>query len=124
MSRRTPLIEAEIHRFDLREVHGFPLDSPLPDAQAIFMIYTTIQVMNQLDDEARGLVNHTIWEAPATPLVASNRSSWDNNQLVPWTGAKTIWVELTINNVDVNGHPFHLVSSIRCCILPENGYVD
>jgi FtsP/CotA-like multicopper oxidase with cupredoxin domain len=74
------------------------------------MIYTNVQVINQLDDEARGLVNRTIWEPQSLPLISLDREQWNNHQLVPWTGSEPVWVEFTINNVDKNGHPFHLVS--------------
>ncbi|OKL62992.1 hypothetical protein UA08_01788 [Talaromyces atroroseus] len=98
----------DLRRFNLGEAKGNSLDSPLPEPQTFYMIYTNVQVINQLDDEARGLVNRTIWEPQSLPLISLDRESWNDHQLVPWTGPEPVWVELTINNVDKNGHPFHL----------------
>ncbi|KAH8900175.1 hypothetical protein GQ53DRAFT_869529 [Thozetella sp. PMI_491] len=100
--------EVEATRFDLREAAGLSLDSPLPNPQTTYMIYAKVQVMNQLDDEARSLVNQTIWAPQTLPLLALDRDDWDKHQLVPWTGSQPVWVELVINNIDTTGHPFHL----------------
>jgi hypothetical protein len=55
------------------------------------------------------MINRTFWEPQGLPLISTQRESWNEHQLVPWTGAEPVWVELTINNLDSNGHPFHLV---------------
>lgn len=99
--------------FDLRETRGPVLSSPLPDAQNFFMVWSSITILNRLEQIPHGMINRTYWEPQDLPLISTERESWDNHQLVPWTGAEPVWVELTINNVDSNGHPFHLV-----CFLP------
>lgn len=95
---------------DLQSMKGIPLERQLPDAQNTMMIYTTIQILERLGSIPKGYINRTSWETPKTPLIASPRLSWDvSHQLVPWTGPDPVWVEITINNIDNNGHPFHLV---------------
>ena len=74
------------------------------------MIYSSIQILNRMNSIPKGFVNRTTWEPQATPLISLDRDSWDKHQLVPWTGSMEVWAELTINNVDATGHPFHLVS--------------
>lgn len=103
----------EIHRFNLREAKGPPLASPLPDAGRIFMIYTAVEILNHLNGIPKGFINHTTWEPQALPLVSLNRDGWNSHQLVPWTGSEPVWIELTINNIDGTGHPYHLVSDRR-----------
>lgn len=102
-------IDSELRRLNLDELEGLPLETALPEPEAKFMIYTTVQILNALDDDIRALINRTYWETPSVPLIASQRDTWSSHQLVPWTGDKPVWVELTINNIDINGHPFHLV---------------
>ncbi|KUJ15800.1 uncharacterized protein LY89DRAFT_783068 [Mollisia scopiformis] len=96
------------HRFNLREAKGPPLFTPLPDPDKLFMIYTTIEILNRLGSRPHGFINHTTWEPQAVPLLASPRETWNEHQLIPWTGPEPVWVELTINNIDNSGHPFHL----------------
>ena len=75
------------------------------------MIETNLMVKPMLHFIPTGLINSTHWKPQSTPLVTVGRDDWDEFQLVAWTGAEPVWVELTINNLDVAGHPFHLV---RC----------
>lgn len=100
----------EIRKFNLREAEGVALDTPVPDAQQKFMIYTSIEILNRLNNIPKGFVNRTTWEPQQLPLLSLSRDEWNNHQLVPWTGSEPVWVELTINNIDATGHPFHLVS--------------
>jgi len=110
--RRNPNNKTEVSSFNLREAKGIPLTSLLPDAQKYFMIYTAIEILNHEASIPKGFINHTTWEAQSLPLVALDRETWDHHQLVPWTGPEPVWVELTINNIDGTGHPFHLVSPL------------
>ena len=57
-----------------------------------------------------GFVNHTVWQPQSPPLLSLNRSSWDENQFVPFigSGSKPTKVKLVINNLDDGSHPFHL----------------
>jgi len=86
------------------------LSQALPAPEKTFMIYTAIEVWNHLNNIPHGFINHTYWEPQDLPLVSLGREVWDAHQLVPWTGSEPVRVELTINNIDANGHPFHLVS--------------
>ena len=115
-TQRQKLNEAgstEIVQFDMQAAKGAPLSTPLPEAEKHFMIYTVVQVLAHQNGIPKGFVNHTTWEPQENPLVTLDRDSWDNHQLVPWTGSTPTWVELTINNIDSTGHPFHLVGLFR-----------
>lgn len=108
----------DIVQFNLREARGTVLTSPLPDPDNLFMIYSAVEILNHNGFVPKGYINHTFWIPQEKPLLSRSRNEWDKHQLVPWTGSKPAWVELTINNVDTQGHPFHLVSQIRR--LPRN----
>ena len=109
--RRQPAKKTtEITPFDLRTAKGLLLPQPLPEAQKFFMIWSSITILNRLGQIPHGMINRTYWEPQNLPLISMERDSWNEHQLVPWTGAEPVWVELTINNLDSNGHPFHLVS--------------
>jgi FtsP/CotA-like multicopper oxidase with cupredoxin domain len=86
-------ITTEVQQFNLREATGSSLNTTLPDPGKIFMIYTAVEILNRLKQIPHGFINHTTWEPQSLPLVALEREIW----------------ELTINNLDSNGHPFHLV---------------
>jgi hypothetical protein len=96
--------------FDLRSARGPPLAASLPQAKEFFMIWSSITILNRLGQVPHGMINRTFWEPQEWPLVSTERASWDEHQLVPWTGPEPVWAELTINNLDSSGHPFHLVS--------------
>jgi len=59
-----------------------------------------------------GQINHTSWkiDLESLPLITVERENWDPKLLVPWTGKEKKWVEVVVNNEDITGHPFHLVS--------------
>ncbi|TVY51222.1 Laccase-1 [Lachnellula cervina] len=103
-----PTTNFSIQKFNLREAKGLSLPNAIPAAQKAFMIYTAIEILNKEHQIPKGFINHTTWEPQSLPLVALDREIWDKHQLVPWTGPEPVWVELTINNIDANGHPFHL----------------
>ncbi|KAH8648436.1 iron transport multicopper oxidase fet3 [Xylariales sp. PMI_506] len=98
----------EVVRFDLRDVQGIQLTSPVPEPQTHLMIYASIEILNRLGSRPKSFLNRTTWEPQDLPLIAMDRDDWNDHQLVPWTGAEPGWVELTINNIDATGHPFHL----------------
>ena len=91
---------------------GLTLPILLPEAEKFFMIWSSITILNRLGQVPHGMINRTFWEPQDLPLISTERESWNEHQLVPWTGAKPAWVELTINNLDSNGHPFHLVGPL------------
>ncbi|KAF3759902.1 hypothetical protein M406DRAFT_348628 [Cryphonectria parasitica EP155] len=92
----------------LQRVEGPILREPLPNPDVKFVIYSAMQILNRLGNVPTGFVNRTHWVAQDRPLLSMNRESWDEHQLVPWTGEKPAWVELVINNLDGTGHSFHL----------------
>ncbi|CZR52693.1 related to multicopper oxidase [Phialocephala subalpina] len=100
--------ETDVVRFNLQDLKGPPLTKPLPNAKKTFMIYTAIEILNHLGSRPHGFINHTTWESQSLPLISLDREIWNSHQLVPWTGPEPVWIELTINNIDNSGHPFHL----------------
>lgn len=105
-----PETETVPFSFNLREAKGSKLPEPLPDPDHKFMIWSVVEVLDHNHGIPQGVVNRTSWQPQSTPILALPKSGWDKNQLVAWTGAESSWVELTINNIDGTGHPFHLVS--------------
>ncbi|TVY90217.1 Laccase [Lachnellula willkommii] len=105
---QSPTTNFSIQKFNLREAKGLSLPNAIPEARKAFMIYTSIEILNKEHQIPKGFINHTTWEPQSLPLVALDREIWDKHQLVPWTGPEPVWVELTVNNIDANGHPFHL----------------
>lgn len=103
--------------FDLASAKGttLPLSAALPLApDHTFVLYTSIVILTIHANIPMGIMNRTSWQqqsSPVSPLLALDRSEWDANQLVPWTGAEAAWVDVVLNNLDEHGHPFHLVSS-------------
>ncbi|CAK7218702.1 hypothetical protein SEUCBS140593_003643 [Sporothrix eucalyptigena] len=93
---------------DLREVQGPTLATPLPKPDKFYMIFAVVEILSHNRFIPKGYINHTMWVPQDLPLLSLDRSAWDNHQLVPWTGRDPVWVELTINNIDTQGHPFHL----------------
>lgn len=106
----TTKVPEDVTSFDLRSAQGLHLSQSLPEPIHKFMIYSVVEVLDHNHGIPKGVVNRTSWEPQALPLLAMKRDDWDQNQLVPWTGPEVGWVELTINNIDGTGHPFHLVS--------------
>jgi FtsP/CotA-like multicopper oxidase with cupredoxin domain len=74
-------------------------------------LYTTITYLAINSERPKGTINHTSWsltERLASPLLAIDRDEWpgDPAPFIPSSdGAE--WVDIVINNVDDNGHPFH-----------------
>jgi FtsP/CotA-like multicopper oxidase with cupredoxin domain len=93
---------------ELRNVHGAALTTPLPEPDKLYMIFAVVEILSHNQFIPKGYINHTMWIPQDLPLLSLDRSAWDSHQLVPWTGSEPAWVELTINNIDTQGHPFHL----------------
>ncbi|KAG5939586.1 hypothetical protein E4U53_007763 [Claviceps sorghi] len=86
------------------------------------VLYSTMKVRAAKHNQPVGSINHTSWlnpELDAMPLLFLAREKWAkaisqpteaHNFNVPWfqvSGPDT-WAELTLNNFDDKGHPFHL----------------
>ncbi|KAL1859074.1 hypothetical protein VTK73DRAFT_7603 [Phialemonium thermophilum] len=106
--RRSRQDNTTMTRFDLREAQGAVLEPPLPEPDRAIMVYSSVQIWEHHDFRPMGFVNRTTWKAQESPLITVDRGSWDDQQLVPWTGPEPGWVDLVINNIDTTGHPFHL----------------
>lgn len=109
--------------FNTQTAQGAILADPLPKADKQFVIYSAIEILNRLHGIPTGFVNRTHWTPQNPPLLAVERKSWDDHQLVPWTGNKPIWVDLVINNLDGTGHPFHLVSVAYILMIELLGFI-
>ncbi|EME78562.1 uncharacterized protein MYCFIDRAFT_190803 [Pseudocercospora fijiensis CIRAD86] len=82
-----------------------------PAAQHTVILYAVTQKLARLDNETRGFINHTTWRPQSPPLNALARSKWDANQLVPhipYNQHSPVWVDIVLNNLDEDWHPFHL----------------
>ncbi|KAJ3459208.1 hypothetical protein MRS44_015281 [Fusarium solani] len=80
-------------------------------AKKTFVFYAKTEKLAHLDYEPVGFINHTSWKPQNPPLLAQNRSDWDDNQLVPFIGLASdepTRVDIIINNLDDGAHPFHL----------------
>lgn len=105
----------EVHPFDLSQAQGsHVLAGTFPDkAEHTFVIYTNMMLDALNHEIPAGLLNHTTWKMQSNPdasLLALDRKLWDKHQFVPWIDSENgTWVEIIINNQDLQGHPFHLV---------------
>ncbi|KAH7137027.1 multicopper oxidase-domain-containing protein [Dactylonectria estremocensis] len=83
-------------------------------AELTFVFYAKTEKLAHFDYEPVGYINHTSWKPQVPPLLAQNRATWDENQLVPFVGispGKATRVDIVINNLDDGAHPFHLHGS-------------
>lgn len=79
------------------------------DTQTVLFFVKT-QLLNQHQRRPLGFINTTFWKPQETPLLALNRSSWDEHRNFPFVGksAKRKRIDLIINNHDDGAHAFHL----------------
>ncbi|KAF5550714.1 hypothetical protein FMEXI_3673 [Fusarium mexicanum] len=86
--------------------------SDLPaKAEQTILLYAKVEKLAHMDYAPVGFINHTSWTPQSPPLMAQNRSSWDENQLIPFIGisdSKPKRIDIVINNLDDGAHPFHL----------------
>ncbi|RFN44680.1 multicopper oxidase [Fusarium flagelliforme] len=82
-----------------------------PKAQQTIILYAKTEKLAHLNYKPVSFINHTSWKPQTPPLISQNRSSWDENQLVPLipiTSEQPTRVDIVINNLDDGAHPFHL----------------
>ncbi len=80
------------------------------DETQTVLFFVKTQLLNQYQRRPLGYINSTFWRPQDTPLLALNRSSWDEHQNFPFVGTSTgpKRVGLIINNHDDGAHAFHL----------------
>lgn len=80
------------------------------DETQTVLFFVKTQLLNQYQRRPLGFINATFWKPQETPLLALNRSSWDEHQNFPFvsTSAKPKRIDLIINNHDDGAHAFHL----------------
>jgi FtsP/CotA-like multicopper oxidase with cupredoxin domain len=80
-------------------------------AEQTILLYAKVEKLAHMDYAPVGFINHTSWTPQTPPLLDQNRTSWDENQLIPFIGIshnKPKRVDIIINNLDDGAHPFHL----------------
>ncbi|KAF2162658.1 multicopper oxidase [Zasmidium cellare ATCC 36951] len=99
--------------FDIQDVTAAHDQSEkLPStADQTIILYTTTQKLAHLDNEPHGFINNTLWTPQSPPLIGLPRDEWNKHQLVPeitYNEASPLWVDIVLNNLDEDWHPFHL----------------
>ncbi|KAL7936532.1 multicopper oxidase [Trichoderma chlorosporum] len=106
------LLKFSSSHLDLASLTATHKPAPIVTAEEeqTILFYVSTQKLAVHGNKPLGFVNHTVWQPQAVPLLSQNRSSWDDNQLIPFigTGSKPTKVKLVINNLDDGAHPFHL----------------
>ena len=80
-------------------------------ADHTMVLYAKTQKLSRLGHQPYGFINRTMWVPQKTPLLAQPRSQWDTNQFVPhipYNASSPLWVDIVLNNLDEDNHPFHL----------------
>ncbi|SCN87296.1 probable multicopper oxidase [Fusarium fujikuroi] len=107
-----PLKQDEIQALDSQILKAASKVSDLPaKAEQTILLYAKVEKLAHMDYAPVGFINHTSWTPQTPPVLAQNRTSWDENQLVPFIGisdSKPKRVDIVINNLDDGAHPFHL----------------
>jgi len=83
-------------------------------ADQTILLYAKTEQRSQFGNHPMGFINRTSWAPQAIPQLPLNsliRDSWDSHQLVPFIPipkSKPVWVDIILNNLDDDSHPFHL----------------
>lgn len=82
------------------------------EADMTIVVYAATQKLAHLHNKPYGFINNTSWKPQSPPLIDAPRKTWDRNQLIAdiasGSNAGGPWIDLVINNLDDDGHPFHL----------------
>jgi hypothetical protein len=104
-------------KLDLATASVTPADTYPPvsqTAEQTVLLYTKTEKLSINGNIPWGFMNRTSWapqDKPSYPLISLPRSSWDDNQLIPFIpipDSTPIWVDIIVNNLDDGAHPFHL----------------
>lgn len=109
----TPGLETLVTHFDLASATSSKASSlQVPNtAQQTIFLYTKTQKLSVNGNHPQGFMNRTSWAPQVQPLISLPRTSWDENQLIPFIPSnlsEPIWVDIILNNLDDGAHPFHL----------------
>ncbi|KAK5730896.1 hypothetical protein LTR15_000834 [Elasticomyces elasticus] len=80
-------------------------------ADMTFVLYAMTQKLAHLKNVPHGFINNTYWEPQSPPLISLDRTQYDKQQFViniPFIPDAPLWVDIVLNNLDEEGHPFHL----------------
>ncbi|TKA76878.1 hypothetical protein B0A55_03204 [Friedmanniomyces simplex] len=83
-------------------------------ANMTIVLYAITQKLAHLKNVPHGSINNTYWQpqsSPPGPLINLERTQWDKHQFVPhipYVLDSPLWVDIVLNNLDEEGHPFHL----------------
>ncbi|KAK1092608.1 hypothetical protein LTR48_004004 [Friedmanniomyces endolithicus] len=83
-------------------------------ADMTIVLYAITQKLAHLKNVPHGFINNTYWQprsSPPEPLINLDRTQWDKHQFVPhipYVPNSPVWVDIVLNNLDEEGHPFHL----------------
>lgn len=80
-------------------------------ADQTIVLYTLTQKLARLDNEPRGFINSSTWRPQSPPLIERGRDDWDEKQFVPhvpFRPSSPLWIDIVLNNLDEDSHPFHL----------------
>lgn len=94
----------------LSSQHDQSVELPNQADQTV-VLYTMTQKLTRLDNVPKGFINHTTWRPQSEPLKSLARDHYDKHQLVPsitFDADSPRWVDIVLNNLDEEGHPFHL----------------
>lgn len=115
---------AESAFLDLSAIHGVDIEATNhihqpPAEKAVF--YSALGIRPDNYNKPVGSINHTSWSPPQnSAILALPREQWHHavkqpatsqGLVVPWFKAygEDHWMEMTLNNFDERGHPFHMV---------------
>lgn len=79
--------------------------------QQTILLYTKTQKLSINANHPQGFMNRTSWTPQSPAVLSLPRTSWDENQLIPFipsNPSEPKWVDIILNNLDDGAHPFHL----------------
>jgi FtsP/CotA-like multicopper oxidase with cupredoxin domain len=105
--------QVPVAHFDLASATAAEISSTKASEarQQTILLYTKTQKLAINANHPQGFMNRTSWIPQTQPLVSLQRTSWDENQLIPFIpsdSSESTWVDIALNNLDDGSHPFHL----------------
>lgn len=104
--------KGSVERVDLQMLKGASAMSSFPaTADETIVLYAVTEKLSHLENTPHGFINRTTWLPQQSPLTATGRDHWDDNQFVPHIERRSAlpqWIDIVLNNLDEEGHPFHL----------------